>query len=662
MTRAAGFAALAAGLAVWVVVQGVLVGVPLRSRGTPPEIDDAYTYIAKSVQMTDCFLQDCPAMNDLRGPLRAPTSDPEIRWRRYRAYARAFLVAHPLYSVGLIAVKSLGVSWERAYMIVWAAGPILFGLAFAYWLSVLWGPAAAGAALFYLAFQVFPGQGLHYVVPSNLTLAVAVWVWARLVKTSGDAPWSLPLGTCALLLTHPAGRLYAAAALALGWFLGPERPSGKRLVPYILAVCAIVAATLLPHVVRRPELSVVGDAFGTWRQTFVIPYFTLEKVVEALDRWSGPFGSLIAFGVLLAAGFAWAPARRQRALAATALVLAGLVAVSFAYVLPRYPAELFMRVWVPFAVFMTGALGHAVVTLLAKACDLARAGLDASRPEVRLGEWRPSPTQGLALALVCFGTFAGVAAKAAVAGCATMRTTIVYMRDRHSLAFDAEQPKRLLREAAAGDRVLYMQETPMLFFLTHGANALGAVFHPAVAGTLEAASMASPAPPAFAVAQNPVMAFPRTPRGWVRLSGFRSLEVRPPAGAPGGLRLRLENPAAAASLRVAGRVVDVPSGFSGWLSADVPPTARGGVLALVLPEGSSELALGGLAFGDDPLFWPWESKAVVTLLPGGGAPAVSASFDLSGLLPAGADARVLDDRGTTVLARLGPRGGADARR
>ncbi len=59
----------------------------ILQRSVPSEPDDAYSYILKSSQMQACFWQDCPAMEDLRRQLTAPSSDWNIAWERERQYA-----------------------------------------------------------------------------------------------------------------------------------------------------------------------------------------------------------------------------------------------------------------------------------------------------------------------------------------------------------------------------------------------------------------------------------------------------------------------------------------------------------------------------------------------------------------------------------------------
>ena len=80
------------GVLLFIFVQLMMVVLPIRNRTAPVESDDAYTYIVKAAQMQGCFLQNCPALNDLRQQRTAPTEKPNMTWIRYREYVRAFSI------------------------------------------------------------------------------------------------------------------------------------------------------------------------------------------------------------------------------------------------------------------------------------------------------------------------------------------------------------------------------------------------------------------------------------------------------------------------------------------------------------------------------------------------------------------------------------------
>ena len=103
-----------------------------------------------------------------------------------------------------------------AYQWLWRFSPLIFGLAFTYLLTKLTEPAAAGIALALLAFKIFPDTGLHHLVPSNLTMAGAVVVWARIISRQGWAPWTLGLSAILLPALHPVGVLYTVVSHSVG--------------------------------------------------------------------------------------------------------------------------------------------------------------------------------------------------------------------------------------------------------------------------------------------------------------------------------------------------------------------------------------------------------------------------------------------------------------
>ena len=208
----------------------------------PPELDDSLTYILKTKQMQEGLFKVSPAVADLMRQLHAPADNPEVARERALAGSRIFPFYHPLFSVILIALNQLGLDLLTAFKVVWSLGPLIFGLAFAYFLTGLFGPTVAGLALGLLAFKVFPDTGLHYVVPSNLAMALALIMWGRLVRRRGQAPWTLALGSLALAAMHPIGLIYAAMSAVLALLLLEARDR-FRIYLAILFVAGCVEAS-----------------------------------------------------------------------------------------------------------------------------------------------------------------------------------------------------------------------------------------------------------------------------------------------------------------------------------------------------------------------------------------------------------------------------------
>ena len=245
---------------IW-AAQGALVNIPLWNRSLPPELDDSLTYILKTKQMQEGLFQVSPAMGDLMQQLGPPSDQPEVARQRALAGSRIFPFYHPLFSATLIALNKLGLDLMTAFKVVWSLGPLIFGLAFAYLLTGLFGASAAGLAMGLLAFKVFPDTGLHFVVPSNLTMALALIMWGRLVRRRGKAPWTLALGSLALAAMHPIGLIYAVMSVVLALLLLKAKDRSRiylaslfvvSLVALVFIVSAVTRCPFIPNLFRMP--------------------------------------------------------------------------------------------------------------------------------------------------------------------------------------------------------------------------------------------------------------------------------------------------------------------------------------------------------------------------------------------------------------------------
>lgn len=165
-------------------------------------------------------MQDCPALEDLKTQFLRPTGDPQVARQRILV-SFPFPPYHPLFSAVLLSFKYAGLTLITAYKVLWSFAPIAFGAAFAWLLASLWGMLPTGAALFLLAFKVYPSNGLHYLTPSSLAMGIAAIMWTRLIQRRGNAPWTLVIGSLLLMSTHPiGGRICIAPPLARHFLVG----------------------------------------------------------------------------------------------------------------------------------------------------------------------------------------------------------------------------------------------------------------------------------------------------------------------------------------------------------------------------------------------------------------------------------------------------------
>jgi len=688
---------LIVGLTIWTAAQGYLTSVPLLTRDLPPEVDDSLAYLVRTHEMEECFLQDCPALVDLRQQLHMDLPDPEAARQRDLA-GFPFPFYHPGFSLVLLGITKFGVDLTKAYKILWSLSPVFFGMGFAFLLSAIWGRGAAGVALGLLAFKVFPDTGLHYLTPSNFSMGIAMFVWARIIARKGDAPWTLLAGTVVLFAIHPIGGAYALMAVLVALVM-PGSAGKRRVMIAALVICLVACAVLfVSSVIKKPFF--VNPLAGL----LVFPGFVnviqayaanmLGAAVEIVVLKDGLFGPFALFVFSVALGFLTVSRQSRtvaiRLMGINALFLLG--GLYFTNVLFSPPGDIFFRLWIPVVVILFGAVGHSVCFALPAGYRVLKEHWNESGGFGNLGIRRLWPVMAAAILI-------GYSLDMALAGGEQIQATVEYMTERQPLSFDPYQISLLLSKAKPEDRVVYTSTMAMSYYFLHGAMNLGAVYyHPAFAGSEAESNLLRRPEVKFAVAYNPTVFHPALegldekdrcitypeyrfsplsrPRkhgpvnheGYIRAADFSWIQLDPRNGdAPGSISVSLRNPGKASWIelvaldRQGNRIESlntkaiVSEAWTGALRFDIDGnrTAR---FRLLFPAGGYEFFIGGISFDNDTLQWPWMQKALLTLSardPETGT--VVLSFDPAELMPAALrerEVKVLADRGSSVLLQF----------
>lgn len=686
---------LIAGLLIYLGVQGALVNVPLWSHAMPPELDDSLTYVLKTKLWEEGLLKTSPALADLRRQLYAPRDNPEAARQKALAGSRIFPFYHPLFSLILIGLNKLGLDPIVAFKTVWSLGPVIFGLAFAYFLAAFFGAGVAGLGLALLAFAVFPDTGLHYVVPSNLAMALAVAIWARLRSRGGQAPWTLALGSLTLVALHPIGAIYAlvAAILALLFCEGHDRRKIYLSITAVISVVALMfifgAVTRLPFIPNLLKLP--GGNLSLAAMCRGVVSSGSKVILELVRTAGGLFGSLPIFLAAVALGLITLAASLRGPVLKIICLYLLLLAGSLFY-LSSHPADLFFRLWIPLAVVLYG--------LVAQSLAFAwRLSLESWQ---QFQQKRKSTANGglqFLWPLVLLAFLTGYAVQMSVKGGEFMVGTARFMQAREPLELSAKQPRLLLARAQPGDKVLYTSIILMPYYLIYGAARLGAVYyHPSFQDAASESAWLHFPQLRFAVAYNPLASHPSfagvdesewwisnpdfyfsplnqpkkygplAPYGQIAAAEFTWLEIEVKTGNfPKLLKIKIDNPEGPAALAVvpvseSGTLLPryqitapVPARWSGWVTLDLAACPEVTRFRILLPPGAPGYHLSGMIFGEDRFLWPWTQKADLTLRPREGAPEVTVSFDPAALLPPplrSAKVSILDDYGSSVLLQL----------
>jgi hypothetical protein len=693
---------LLVGLLIYVGVQGYLTVSPLRNWTLTPEVDDTLTYVLKSQQMRECFQQNCPALKDLRDQLFGKAGEPPVSAEAFEhrvlTSARVFPVYHPLFSALLIGISNLGLHGNlmEAYRFLWYLAPLIFGLAFAYWLATMFNPAVAGVALILLAFKVFPDTGLHHFVPSNFTMALAVVLWARIISCRGWAPWSLFLGSLVLVTMHLIGVIYAGMAVLLALGLA-EKDDRKRLLLAVgAAVACIVAVLLVAKLIKRPDFVLPPLLPGGTHPLLRILQGTaqnaLRVIVDNVRLSAALWGSPAIFCGAVVLGLGTLKPSSRRVVGLTLLIYA-LVLGGFMFYASSHPADILFRLWIPLVVLLFGLVGQAICSAinLSKAWWRERRQAPPDNGSLDLRRFWP---------LILLAVLIGYSWQMISRGAEQVQVMATYLREKEPLALYPSQPKDLLAQARPGDLVLYTSFIVMDYYLINGALRLGAVYYnPVLQGTQTMTKWLSKPRLRFAAAFNPMVYHPSyegqdESDWWPSMPDFRYSPLSRPQGhaplaregkipaalyrwldikvktrdAPKTLRLDIDNPQGARVLEIApldqeGKPLDryrqslnIPAHHSGWLTVDLAKMPAEAPLRLMFPYNSGKLKIGGLTFGGDRLRWPWAQKALLSFQPRHGSTGpITVSFDPAALLPEqlrGRQITVLDDRGSSVLLEM----------
>jgi hypothetical protein len=659
-----------AGILLFTLVQLTMVVRPIMSRTAPVETDDAYTYILKAAQMQGCFLQNCPALNDLREQLTAPSQKLHISWARYREYVRAFSIYHPLHSLILTGLHVAGLSWEVSYNVVEVVGSLFLSLTISYWLYRLFGVGPAGIALLLLAFTPFPNQGLHYVVPSNLALGIGMLTWASLLQEPKRPHRILIVSTLALVLMHPIGRLYAFLSIFLFILLNARQMKRPDWLISGLSILIVVTTFFLPLIIHRPELSFPSEpppADWNIRSGY---YNNIKEAASFVSSWMHLYGGFPMAVLFIFVGLMSLPPLEQRTrIVITMVLLGGLLCASLFQVLPRYPAEAFSRIWIPFTIFLTGLIAHGIGRWASAVMHWGRQLLQSGIPDFR-DEGRILSMPGwTALFLLIFGlVLARNSVQQVIDGQRIFREVLQITIDSQDSSLVTEQPLILLKSGCKD--VLYMFEVPMHLYFAHGALACGAAYHPALVDTPEEAQWIQNNPNlGYVVTWNPTIKATVTTGGnpLALETGDRLEFYIPEDWTSQQLYVYLENPGGDTQLGISPlQMVDgekpkivehisIPANWSGWQAVDIAADELVHGFSLDAAQVSHAIYLRGIK--SDPNSsrnWPWDQDVTLVYQPSGSdADATEINFNIANLIPyANWALTVVDDQGDTVLIKV----------
>ena len=630
------------------------------NRSIPVEPDDAYGYLLKSVEYQKCFMQDCPALQDIWSQVASPPVEHEysVEFIRFRVYFRLFIMYHPLHAFIMDVIQRFGLTWEETFNAQIILGTILIGTAMYYWLSVIWNPASAGIAMAWLCLYFFPGQGLQYIVPTNWALGFSFLFWALIVTRRKSAGWILPVGSLILVLTHTVGVVYSVVGIfmyAVFEFLENRRLDRKSLAVMGISLSIIVVVSfVLPEIITKPVLkplllepSVNGwTIFQGWK----------DALMRVRDIFRAALGYLGGGIIVSLIGIVFAAINRNTKAFVTGVILLLLLFASLFYMIPRVPAELFARTWGAAGSYLAGAMGYALWIIYRKLANwLHEQKLSNLSFRERINRSFLGNIFGV---ILLTGTIIVTAMNVGVE-IDTYNKWIQYSIDRHNYSFDVDQPKILTdRTPVCSDvDVLYTSEDLFFFYLVNGAMDCGAVYFPAIIGTPDEKNWFLENEKIQYLATQPFYPIILSPQTKLEIQGF-------PQNSSYSFYAFLENPAqtsADVSLYSESLKPDLiaqfilPPHWSGWKQIVVHvQNGDPSEMRFEVKEGTVRLKGLRLTDADDGFYWPWNSD-IELLYSSDGVEETSIGFKTSDLYPRplpNITVNVLSDNGDVILAEI----------
>ncbi len=622
-------------------------------RPMPIDPDDSFARIFQGVRNLHCFTQQCAALESLRQQATAfPGVLSTADYPLWDIWSRVSFLSELLPGGLILALHRLGLSLVDSHDLMLMVHGVLLVSGIGYWLLVTFGPGPAGIALLLLTIKWDLTPILS--VTNEGALGLSMLAWAE-IRRRGAA--SAPLLFVLIFLMsgwHMIGKMWSVVTLiVLAWFAG--RPLTGTETRWITASLAILVLAFL-----LPPLLVSGTGIPT------LDGITGHSPMELFSfHWPAirsSLNDLIVFykhpwylTILLGLGiFSLSLEERNNTLfwllLFAALLTAGLIDHQTAH-----PGHLFLRIWTPFFILLTGIIAHGIHHWGGHLGHLIQ---EAWRNTAQT----PAAFRNLFVLMLMLGFTLAMTDQFLFQARTTIHHYPALLRHnltRHEYLLLPSQPARLLAQDPPCRDVLYTDVTLVVHYLSHGAYRCGAL---AATGSDETnAWLASRTGITHLVTWSPV----RKHYGRLPIIRRHPILMHPTDNMTTGTwHVGLHNPNKT-TVRVrlrpatgdAGPTLEkeLPPGWSGWWEIGQVTGSRQAME--LAPSGESEVLMTGVRIGPpEPagLRWPWDQGITLDIAD---AKAQDGRrripFRSAELWPVGIrSVTVLDDTGSSVLAAV----------
>jgi hypothetical protein len=456
------------GLILFCGVQGYLAISPLASRSGLPEYDDTLNFLVRTEIMRSCPDNDCPAIKDLKGQLYAVSKNQKIN--EVRGYGHfVFPRYHFLFSWLLRGIDHFTNDLISAYRVLWYAAPFIFAVCIAYFMTMMFGLPAGGLSLWALAFTVFPSNGIHLIVPSVISLIVALVLWGRIYQAVRPPYISFIVLSCLSILFHPIGIGYCLIACFI--LVYRHGLTGMNKILIVSAMLVGVACVVLFYNEIFPNGIIAsffsGNADIANPKTPKSPLLVLG--LELFRARKSIIVSLPLYLLAIVFGYIYLGFNKQQNIKATLYPLLLIMLMTLFFIHPAMgPGDLFLRFVIPLIMMSVG--------LAATCClgGLRFAALEYEKQESpsKLTNVNTKVLWHLSIAVLS----AGLIANLIMSGAEIVEIVAQHYKYRFPYNFSEEQVAKVLNDSEPDDRIVYTTRMGMAAFLIYGGLKRGAVY------------------------------------------------------------------------------------------------------------------------------------------------------------------------------------------
>ena len=649
-------------LFVFVIAHLFLVAYPISQRIEPIEVDDAYSYIAKSYVQKNCFDLECPALQNITEQINGQTDDYGQALLRNRIDLNLLTYYHPVYSVFFSILSTLGLNVIQIYnFLTLSLGSILL-IALALWLRSLWGELIGGSALLLLTLYIFFGPGIHNFVPNNMALGFALLAWLILIKSREKLYWLIPFLWIISIGLHHVGLIYVGASLLflLTKSIWPLEKSIKWL--WISAIAIVGGRVLISFLI--PQFSLLRDEARFFTDLPAYSEIVQRNLIEAknyIALWANSYWSISSTLFFLLLGFWGIPKTKRKKIAINGFIALFIFLISLAFPNATLGSPA-VRIWILLAFFLTGAIANGMLILLGFIWngwkDLYKL-IPILQNRDKRSNLRP---EILFLSLIAFLLLGINMYDYSRYSLQHYLWTIENSIQRLDYVMGSNNLYSLLSDIQNKSTVVVTNESALYYGLINGLMDNGIVLYPAISNSEKEISwIQNNNSVEFALGKNPIVGLPTYSRGQIALREGARFIIRSSDSRGFSTPILLsESEFAMLTLLVEGLAIDgnvFQESYSLEYGLNNIPLLENDIawkeIILYLENGSNELSISGFQANGIETNWPWNQEISIIYSESELAPMFELSLDFpSAFNGFSFDGEMLSDESSLIFAKV----------